>query len=423
MFLSGLLSALSLKKRKKNAMSKRFRYIALGLAALLLIAACTAFYYRHELLRLRTAMTLFEPGRIVENFRSMDSLFNASVVHHGGNVWTLPVGTPITLPETFDFGETTLHTDDFLTYTNTTGLIVLHNDAIVFEEYYLGETAATRHISWSVAKSFTSALIGIAFDKGQLESIEDPVTKYAPILAGSGYGEVPLKDVLQMSSGIGFNEDYGDFSSDINRMGRMIALNSSIDEFVLSLRNEVPPGTKNHYVSMDTQVLGMVLREATGQSLTALLEANIWKPVGMEADAAWLVDNEGMALVFGGLNAVLRDYARFGLLYLHEGRRGDTQVVPAAWVRASTTPDGPHVMPGGDVTNGEDFGYGYQWWIPPRSDGDFLAIGVYDQYIYVNPRHHLVIAKTSANPHYEDDSERSEAQTVALFRAIAEKLR
>jgi CubicO group peptidase (beta-lactamase class C family) len=402
-----------------DSMRTVLRRAAAVLAVILLTALLAAFFYRHELLRLRAAMTLFAPAHIVENFRSMDMLFGGSVVRHGGDTWLLPPGTPLGLPETFDFGGTTLDTEDFLNYTGTTGLIVLHDGRVVFERYSLGETPETRHISWSVAKSFTSALIGIALEAGQIESIDDPVTKYAPILAESGYDGVSLKDVLQMASGIGFNEDYGDFRSDINRMGRMIALNTPIDSFVLSLKNEVPPGTEHHYVSMDTQVLGMVLRGATGQSITALLEEGIWKPAGMEADAAWMIDKNGMELVFGGLKAVLRDYARFGLLYLREGRRGDVQIVPAAWVRESTTPQGAHVEPGSDISNPDDIGYGYQWWIPARPEGDYLAIGIYDQYIYVSPKHQVVIAKTSANIHYVEDDGISEAQSIALFRRIA----
>lgn len=395
------------------------RGVATLLVALLLLAGLTAYVYRDTFWRFRSALTLFAPEHIVENFRSMETLFTASVVHHGEDVWPLPKGPAITLPESFEFGGDTLDVAHFLEYTATTGLIVLHEGRVVFEAYYRGETPDTRHISWSVAKSFTSALVGIALEEGHLDNITDPVTKYVPMLAESGYDGVPLEHVLQMTSGIRFDEDYGDFYSDINRMGRMIALNTSIDDFVMSLENDIPSGTELNYVSMDTQVLGMVLREATGHDLTTLLEEKLWKPAGMEADATWLVDVNGMELVFGGLNAVLRDYARFGLLYLNEGRRGNYPIVPAAWVRASTTPQAAYVMPGDDVTTNEEFGYGYQWWIPARPEGDYLAIGIYDQYIYVHPRHRVVIAKTSANAHYEDDAQISEAQSVALFRTIA----
>jgi len=194
--------------------------IRLGaMAATLAIAAgVLAVVYRDEVTRLSAVMNLFEPDTIVENFRTMDRLFEYQVVHKGDEVWELPAGTPISLPKTFAFGDKEMDTAAFLDYTNTTGLIVLHDGKVVFEEYYKGETPETKHISWSVAKSFTSALVGIALSEGHIKDVMDPVTNYAPVLADSGYNNIPLKHVLQMSSGIGFNEDYADFYSDINRM-------------------------------------------------------------------------------------------------------------------------------------------------------------------------------------------------------------
>jgi len=378
-----------------------------------------AFVYRGEVARLIAVMNLFEPEVIVENFRTMDRFFDAVPVRKGEDVWELTAGERIALPERFDFGGTPMVTADFLDYTNTTGLIVLHEDKVVFEEYYRGETAKTRHISWSVAKSFTSALVGIALAEGHIQDVMDPVTKYVPILSDCGYNNVPLKHVLQMSSGIGFNEDYADFFADINRMGRALALRTPIVDFIRTLRNDHPSGTRLHYVSMDTQVLGMALRASTGKTLATLTEEKLWKPMGMESDAYWLTDATGVELAFGCLNAVLRDYARFGLLYLNEGRRGGRQVVPPEWVRASTTPDGEHLMPGDDVTSLDGPGYGYQWWVPARSDGDYMAVGVYNQFIYVNPARRVVIAKTSANAHYLEDDTISEPQATELFRAIA----
>jgi CubicO group peptidase (beta-lactamase class C family) len=401
-------------------MRKAFKRLGVIAVLLAIPVGMLAVVYRAEIIRLWTVINLFEPNLIVENFRTMDRLFEYREVRRGDEVWQLPAGTPITLPDTFAFGEKKrINTAEFLTYTNTTGLIVLHDGAVVFEEYYMGEARETRHISWSVAKSFTSALVGIALDEGHIKDVMDPVTRYAPVLSSSGYDKVPLKHVLQMSSGVRFNEDYADFFADINRMGRTLAMRSPIAEFVCSLESERPSGTVNHYVSMDTQVLCMVLREATGKTLTQLTEEKLWHPIGMESDAYWLTDATGMELAFGCLNAVLRDYARFGLVYMNGGKRGDKQIVPAAWVRASTTPDGPHVMPREDVTSVGASGYGYQWWVPAGNRGDFIAVGVYNQFIYVNPARRVVIAKTSANPHYLKDDSISEPQTTELFRAIA----
>ncbi|MBI1319870.1 MAG: serine hydrolase [Candidatus Hydrogenedens sp.] len=401
-------------------MKNFLRFTAVMMTVTVAGVGMAVYAKRAELHRIYVLFNLFEPDRIVENFRTMDQITETVPVHRGDEVWALEAGTPMELPESFPFGGETMSTQEFIDYTNTTGLMVLHDDRVVFEKYYRGETAETRHISWSVAKSFTSALIGIALEQGQIDDIMDPVDKYAPSLAGCGYQGVPLKHVLQMASGIEFTEDYDDFFSDINRMGREIfAFNVPVEDFVRSLKNGRPSGTVHHYVSMDTQVLAMVLRGATKKSIAELTETQLWKPIGMESDAYWMVDAKGRALAFGCLNAVLRDYARFGMLYLHEGKRGDTQVVPADWVRASTTPQDDYVMPGDDLTSLDDLGYGYQWWVPVESDGDYFAIGVYNQFIYVSPKRRVVIAKTSANAHYLDDGMISESQAVQFFRAVA----
>jgi CubicO group peptidase (beta-lactamase class C family) len=348
----------------------------------------------------------------------MDALFPHITVEASDTPWELPRREG-RLPETFRWEGQEMDVGEFLDATMTTGLLVIHDDAIVHESYYRGHSETTRHISWSVAKSFTSALVGIAIEQGRIGGVMDPVTKYRPDLAGSGYDGVPLKHVLQMSSGVKFNEDYADFWSDINRMGRVLALNRSIDEFVASLEREHEPGTYNHYVSMDTQVLGMVLHAAVGGDVAQYFEEVLWKPMGAEADMYWLTDMPGMPLVFMGLNAVLRDYGRFGLLYLHHGRRGDQQIVPEAWVEASITPDAPHLMPGLNSASTTTDGYGYQWWIPETPEDDFFACGVYNQWIYVNRRHNVVIAKHSANARYLVDDMISEPQSIAFFKAVA----
>ncbi len=393
------------------------RFLKAG-GILLVILLLGAGIFNRQLTRLYHVITLFEPDVVVENFRHMDRMFDHRVVHRGGPPHVFE-RAPASLPPIYTYREEDKAVREFLEETWTTGLIVIHDDRIVYEEYFLGNTEASKCISWSVCKSFVSALVGIALAEGHIQDIGDPVSRYVPLLKGSGYDGVPIKHVLQMSSGVRFDEDYAAFFSDINRMGRAIALNQPLDDFVASLENEVEPGTRHHYVSMDTQVLGMVLREATGQDLSAYLEDRIWKRIGMESDAFWMVDGDGMELAFGGLNAVLRDYARFGLLYLKEGLWNDRQVVPAQWVRDSVTPDAPHLRPGVNEASGFPLGYGYQWWIPENPEGDFLAIGIYNQFIYVHPEHNVVIAKTSAYADYDVDGVEKELESIALFRAIA----
>jgi len=405
-------------KRKRGAFQKFLKTVFVAVVILLVAAGL----FNRQLVRLFHVLTLFEPNRIVENFRTMDRMFPCRTVRRGGPPHVFE-RAPADLPELYTYKGQTKRVEEFLNKTWTTGFIVIHDDRIVFEEYYRGNTDASRCISWSMVKSFVSSLVGIALEEGDIHDIGDPVTRYVPFLKGSGYDGVPIKHVLQMSSGIRFNEDYADFFSDINRMGRVFALGRSMDDFVASLENERQPGTRHHYVSMDTQVLGMVLREATGRDLSSYLEEKVWQRVGMESDALWIVDGEDMELAFGGLNAVLRDYARFGLLYLQGGLWKGQQVVPAEWIRASVTPDSPHLNPGTNPSSDSVLGYGYQWWIPEDPEGDFVAIGIYNQFIYVHPGHKVVIAKTSAYPDYNVDGDEKELESIALFRAIAKSVK
>ena len=390
-----------------------------GAVALVLVIALAIYF--PTLMRLYHAMTLFEAANIEENFRTMDQLFTARVVHAGDDVYRFKRNEK-QLPATYTYNGQEKNIQDFLERTCTTGLIVVKDDTILFEKYYRGNDEKSKAITWSVVKSMVSALCGIAVSEGHIKDISRPVTDYVPMLKGSGYDGVPIKDILQMSSGVRFDEDYGDFNSDINRLGRAFALNASLDEFADSLESERKPGIYNHYVSMDTQVIGMLIREATGTTLSDYMEQKIWKPVGMESDATWLVDSEGMEVVFGGYNMVLRDYARFGRLYLKKGNWNGTQVVPAAWVKASVTPDAPHLQPGKNPNSTWVMGYGYQWWIPENADGAFMAIGVYGQAIYIYPKYNMVIAKTSAYPDYNEDGDDMETESVEVFRSIARRI-
>jgi len=279
-------------------------------------------------------------------------------------------------------------------------------------------------MGWSLNKSFVSALVGIAIAEAKIGSVNDTVTQYVPELKGSAYDGVKLKDVLQMSSGASWDESYSDWKSDVNRFGRAFALGSSLDHFITTLKREHTPGTYHRYNTMDTQVLGFVLRRATGQSNADYLESRIWQPLGMQDDALWITDDEGKELAAGGLNATLRDFAKLGQLYLHRGNWHGQQVVPAAWVIASVTPDAPHLMPGKRSTSAGVMGYGMQWWVPDNR-GDYTAIGVFNQFIYVNPELQLVIAQTSANHLYgtggsDDDRE---AENIAFFKAVEEQIR
>jgi len=205
-------------------------------------------------------------------------------------------------------------------------------------------------------------------------------------------------------------------------MGRYFALNLPFDDFIKTLKPGRKPGTFNLYVSMDTQVLGMIIAKATGEKLSDYLSEKIWKPVGMESDAIWIIDSDGMEAAFGGLCAVLRDYARFGRLYLDGGNWNGKQIVPEDWVKDSITPDAAHLMPGKRDTADSSMGYGYQWWIPEGGEGDFMAIGVYGQAIYISPKDNIVIARTAAYDEYDEKWEEMEFESIDFFRSIAKQM-
>ncbi|MFK8105331.1 MAG: serine hydrolase domain-containing protein [Saprospiraceae bacterium] len=394
--------------------------IAKVLAFLFLILLLFAAYHYKKIQRLLHVNSLFDEKNIVDNFMNMEKSFPFHHIEKSKVPYAMPSNLGYTLPSSFSYQEQNFQVQDYLNYSNTTGLMLLHRDTIIYESYHLGMQKNTTHISWSVAKSFVSTLVGIALEEGLFESIQDPITKYLPQFKDTGYDGVKIKDILQMSSGVGFNEDYRDFNSDINRFGRHFALGKSFESFALSLKNEKPPGTYNHYVSLDTQVLGMLLRKVTGKTLAAYLKEKIWDPMGMEYDAQWVIDQDDVEMALGGLNVSLRDYAKLGLLYLREGQWEGQQIVPKTWVKQAVTPTEPHLMPGATTLSNSHFGYGFQWWIPQNWQGDYFAAGIYNQYIYVNPSKDLVIVKTSANHHFKEIGDESKDIHVALLQAIAQ---
>lgn len=391
---------------------------------LIFLLLAGSLYFHSEIASLHHGLTLFDKDKIVQNMRNSNEHFPSSDMPKSTRPEPLPLGETMALPSHFDYHGERLNSQDYIDYTHTGGLMVLQGGKVRFEQYYQGETATDRHISFSVAKSFISALFGIAVSQGKID-IEQNAEVYAPELKGSGYEGVRIKDILQMSSGVAFNEDYADLNSDINRFGRILSLGGSFNKFAASLQREVEPGTRRLYVSIDTQVLGIILTHATGKTISEYMSEKLWQPLGATSDAYWITDSEGMEMALGGLNASLRDFSRFGQLYLNQGQHKGQQIVPAQWWKDSLTPDAPHLMAKEDERSLDNWGYGYQWWLPPASEkhpGVFMAVGIYDQYIYIDQARDLVITKLSGNPYYTKDNYDSVPKTLALFRAMAESL-
>ena len=371
---------------------------------LIVLGGLMAAVKRDEISRLMAVNSLFDADRIVDNFSHMDRMFLTLPLSKGpGPVSPLPAGAPLPLPEGFEAWQRD---------RAVTALVVLKDGALRHEGYYLGTGAADRRISWSVAKSFLSVLFGIVLDEGAIGSIDDKVTKYAPSLAGSAYDGARIRDVLQMSSGVEFDEDYMDFWSDINKMGRVIALGQSMDAFTEDLGETVAsPGQDWHYVSIDTHVIGMVIRGATGRDIPDLIQEKLLDPLGLEADPYYVSDGYRTAFVLGGLNMPTRDYARFGQMVLQGGEWQGHRIVPRYWLATATAPSA-NTAPGAEQ-------YGYQWWIPADArEGEFYAIGVYGQYIYVNRPLGVVIAAAGADRGFTEDG--VNAANIAMFRKLAE---
>ena len=392
--------------------------ILIGIVFALIVAAVI---YIPKAIRVYNVVHLFDEDKIVNNFMHMNKVFPSTPIKSSGAPHIFETGT-FELPEFYEMNGEQHHFLDALDYFKSDGLIVLHEGALIYENYWQGNSKDQPHISWSVAKSFLSALIGIAYHDGLIEDLNDPITKYLKDFNGTGYANVPIKDILQMSSGIIFNEDYGDYNSDINKFARALAQGTSMRDFAKALKNGKQPGTFNHYVSIDTQMLAMLLEEVTGQPVAKNLEDKIWTKIGMEHDAYYMVDDTGVAWALGGLNATLRDYAKFGQLYLNNGQWNNEQIVPEDWVHASHKPDGPHLQPGENDLSSNAWGYGYQWWIPGFPSTDYLAAGIYNQYIYIDPITNVVIAKTSSNYKFNQEREYSKEAHVAMFRAIAQSV-
>jgi CubicO group peptidase (beta-lactamase class C family) len=374
--------------------------------------------------RIDYLQTLFSGANQTVNFQKQREIFPTAVMTASPAPKPFPYGVPMTLPTSYVFEGKTGDIKSFMAETDTMALMVLKDGAIRHEQYADWGGRDTHWISMSVAKSFVSAALGIAVDEGLIKSIEQPITDYLPALGveGSAYAGVRIKDILQMSSGAGWNEDYSDPESDIMRFASILGLGGSMNEFPPTLKRAREPGSFNLYNSTDTQVLGMLLVAATGRSIAHYMQEKLWHPLGMESDGYWIIDSVGMEMAYGGLNATARDYAKIGELFRLNGKWNGKQIVSSDWVKASVTPDAPHLMPGDTGLSDSLFGYGYQWWVPEGDEGEYSAIGVYNQFIYVNPARGVVIVKLSANQRYgltNDETSYREFETMEMFRAIA----
>ena len=285
--------------------------------------------------------------------------------------------------------------DDYLRDHRTTGLLVLKGNTVLAERYQYERGPAHRMTSMSMAKTVVAMLLGIALEEGAVQSLDDPAQAYVPELSGTAYGATALRHLLTMSSGVRFSETYSG-CDDVALLARLSLLGQSEGGPATVLpfdARERGPGERFRYASAETQVLGLCLRAATGKPLAEYLSTRIWQPMGAEADASWLIDRGGYEAAFTGLNATVRDYGRLGLLLADDGMAEGRQVIPAAWVRAATTPAAEHFEPGRAPGM---LGYGFQTWILPGGRRQFALRGVRGQFVFVDAAARVVLVHTAA---------------------------
>jgi len=336
-------------------------------------------------------------------FRTMDRipiLAKANVIAKGDKVYPLPQGTPLRIDT---------DVDAYMKAQRTAGLVIIHDGKVRMEKYGLDFDAQGKWTSFSVAKSFTSTLVGAAIKDGYIKSIDDKVSAYIPDLKGSAYDDVTIAQLLTMTSGVKWNEDYEDPKSDVALFNAHKAENG-MDVTVSYMRNlprEAPAGTKWVYKTGETNLIGVLVSSATKKTLSAYLSEKLWAPFGMEQDASWLLGATGHEISGCCIQASTRDYARFGVFMLGGAKVNGTSILPDNWIAPATSKQADIAMPGK--------GYGYQWWT--YDDGSYAAQGIFGQGIFIDPKRNLVIASNSNWPKATDPNTVG-VQREAFYKAV-----
>ncbi|WP_374526035.1 serine hydrolase domain-containing protein [Sphingopyxis sp.] len=335
-------------------------------------------------------------------FRTMETVPKVVVhtIKAGGPVYPLPQGKPI------DLG---LDVDAYMAKQRNAGLIIVQDGKVRLEKYALGYGAVGRWTSFSVAKSFTSTLVGAAVKDGSIKSLDDKVTTYIPGLRGSAYDDVSVRQLLTMTSGVKWNEDYTDPKSDVAQFNlqKPVAGEDITVSYMKTLPREAPAGSKWVYKTGETNLIGVLVSSATGKTLSDYMSEKVWKPFGMERDAVWMLGPTGHEISGCCISASLKDYARFGQFILNGGIAGGQKILPDDWLPSATTKQADIDFPGR--------GYGYQWWT--NDDGSFAAQGIFGQGIFIDPKRKLVIASNGNWPTATDPEGVGKAREV-FYKAV-----
>ncbi|HVW68563.1 MAG TPA: serine hydrolase [Steroidobacteraceae bacterium] len=348
-----------------------------------------------ELIR-RTYEGRLLPDVQVDTFRNTHLMFATRTVRRAGPVQALE-HAPADLIDELSIESKGAEYDfyDYLSRNRVAGLLILKRGKIALERYDLGYCADAGWLSMSMAKSVSTTLIGAAIQDGLLRSVEEPLTAYLPQLKGSGLDGVSIRHLLQMTSGLRWNDTHTDPTSERRRMLELQIEQrpGAILSYVAGQPKVAPPGTLWNYSTGETHVVGALLRALTGRWVADYLSEKIWSKLGMEADATWWLEAPGGLEVAGsGISATLRDYGRFGLFMQNDGVIGTERVLPPGWVRESGAPR---------EVGGKRVDYGYMWWPVAGRDGAFTAgafsaRGIFGQFIYINPREQVVIVVLSS---------------------------
>jgi CubicO group peptidase (beta-lactamase class C family) len=333
-------------------------------------------------------------------FRAMDRipiLAKSHIIESGDDVYPLPKGTPITIGT---------DVDAYMKAQRTAGLVIVQDGKIRMEKYGLGFTGNGKWTSFSVAKSFTSTLVGAAIKDGYIKSIEDKVSTYIPDLKGSAYDDVTIRQLLTMTSGVKWNEDYADPKSDValfNQHKAKDGMDVTVS-YMRTLPREAPAGTKWVYKTGETNLIGVLVSSATKKNLSEYLSEKVWVPYGMEQDGSWSTGHEISGCC---IQASTRDYARFGLFVMGGAKVNGVSIVPDDWIAPATSKQADIGAPGK--------GYGYQWWT--YDDGSFAAQGIFGQGIFIDPARRLVVASNSNWPKATDPNTVGK-QREAFYKAV-----
>jgi len=344
-------------------------------------------------------------------FHNMDELFFTRSVGRSGPIWPLPrADRPLDFSYTFQGKSYTAH--EFLERTFTNALLVIRNGQIVSEIYRNNTNATTRFMAFSMTKSITSLLIGCALGEKRIRSLDDPITQYLPELKTGGYNGVTIRQILQMRSGVDYEERYDFGNPGAAARNHELALVQNVVRFADVARTvgrKHVPGTVWEYKTLDTAVLGWLLERVSGGSTVAAYTAQrLWEPLGAEADAFYIMDGPpgaGREFSGAGFNATLRDFGRLGLAVLNGGEANGHRIVSSEWIRESTQPTN---------ASGPGPGYGYQWWMVGPG---FAALGLQGQYIFIDPATRTVVVKLS---YFPPDDQSASAETAAFLSAVSQ---